>query len=251
MTPKDALEISRMVAEEVRRSISKISPNEVSIEVGIGKDGTPTKKIDKIAEDAAIEILRQYDFTIVSEEAGVIGNGETFVALDPIDGTFNSVRDIPFYSIALCFSKSQKLKDTFLGYVVNLATGIEYWSNGKAYKNGERIRVSDSKSLKCNAIVYYPDRKFGFKRIRILGSAALEICLVADGTFDCFIDYRGDGMLRVFDVAASLHIAKCAGAIVTDTDGNSLDEKMFKMEERFKLLVSNKSLHSKLLELMR
>lgn len=255
MNSKEALEISRAVGEEVKKNIAKIvGKKESSIEVGMGKDGTPTKKIDKIAEDAALNILKQYDVTVVSEEAGVVGDGDVYVALDPIDGTFNATRGIPIYSVSLCFSKSKLLGDTFFGYVVNLATGVEYWADENAYKNGERISVSKRDSTRCNAIMYYPQKTYGFKRIRIFGSAALEICYVADSSFDCFIDIRdnnGRGLLRVYDVAAAIHIAKKAGAVVTDVNGESVDNKRIDMDERFKLVIANGNLHPKLLELIR
>ncbi|MFW6127867.1 MAG: inositol monophosphatase family protein [Halobacteriota archaeon] len=252
MTPKEAVEISRRVAEEVKNSLSRVSNREFSSEVGIGKDGTPTKKIDKVAEDAAIDILKEHDVTVVSEEAGVVGEGDVYIALDPIDGTFNAGRGIPLYSVSLCFSASPRIADTFMGYVFNLVTGVEYRADTRAYKNDKRIAVSNKSSIEeCNAIFYYPDRRYDFRKIRIMGSAALEVCMVADGTFDCFIDSRGDkGFLRVYDIGAGLHIASCAGAIVTDTEGNSLDEKRIKMDERFKLVVSNKQLHPQLLELV-
>jgi myo-inositol-1(or 4)-monophosphatase len=254
MTPKEALEVSRAIGDEIRKSIARMAgKGESSIEVGVGKDGTPTKKIDRIAESEALKILEQYDVTVVSEEAGVIGEGETIVALDPIDGTFNATRGIPIYSVSLCFSKSRLLCDTFFGYVMNLATGMEYWADETAYRDGKRIKVSECNSLQCNAVIYYPERRFEVKRIRIFGSAALEICFVADGSFDCFIDFRdvnGRGMLRVYDVAAALHIAKAAGAVVTDTNGRSIERKRFEMDERFKLVVANKALHQKLLEMI-
>ena len=88
MNAREALEISRKVKENVKKSIKKIEDKGVN--VGIGKDGTPTKKIDKVAEDAALEILLEYDVKIVSEEIGVVGDGDITVALDPIDGTFNA-----------------------------------------------------------------------------------------------------------------------------------------------------------------
>ncbi len=253
MTPKEALEISRKVTEEVKNSISRIPAVELSSEVGMGKDGTPTKKIDKVAEDAAIDVLKEHDVTVVSEEAGVVGEGDVYVALDPIDGTFNAGRNIPLYAVSLCFSTSTRIADTFMGYVCNLVTGTEYWADTKAaYKDDERIFVSQTESIEdCNAIFYYPDRKYGFKKIRIMGSAALEVCMISDGTFDCFIDSRGDkGFLRVYDIGAGIYIARLAGAVVTDPEGIGLDEKRIKMDERFKLVVSNKHLHPQLLELV-
>jgi len=253
MNSKEALGISRAVAEEIKKSISKISSEELYSEVGMGKDGTPTKKVDKVAENAALSVLKDYDVTVVSEEAGVVGDGETVVALDPIDGTFNSGNNIPFYSVALSFSNGYKISDTFFGYVKNFGNGVEYWANNAAFRDNKRISVSDTKDIRCNAIVYYPERKFEFKRIRIMGSAALEICLVADGTFDCFIDYRGGkrGYLRVYDIAASIHIAKCAGAIVTDPEGNTLENKKIDMNERFRVVVSNEFLHPQILEALK
>lgn len=252
MNSEEALSISRTIANRIKSAIGSVSVSELGIEVGIGKDGTPTKRVDKIAENAAIEVLKEYDVTVVSEEAGIIGNGDIHVALDPIDGTFNAGKGIPFFSVSLCFSRSEKLRDTFFGYVKNLAFDVEYWADGtKAYKNDKPIWVSEQPDVFCDAIVYYPEKKYGFKRIRIMGSAALENCLVADGTFDCFIDIRGgqNGLLRVYDVAAGLYIAKCAGAVITDSTGKPLNDKVINMDERFKLIVSNEKLHPKLLEL--
>ncbi|AEA47216.1 inositol monophosphatase family protein [Archaeoglobus veneficus] len=255
MRSSEALEISRHVAEEVRKAVLPIAGSkEAGIEVGMGKDGTPTKRIDRIAEDAALAVLKDYDVRVITEESGVVGDGEVIVALDPVDGTFNAAKGVPIYSVALCFSRGEKIEDTFFGYVINLATGVEYWADEKAYKDGEPITVSDSDSLRCNAIMYYPRREYGFKRIRIFGSAALEICFVADGSFDCFIDIRkgaGKGLLRVYDVAASLFIAKKAGAIVTDDRGNDIGNKRFTMDERFRLVVANEKLHPKLLEVLK
>lgn len=213
--------------------------------------------MDSIAEKIAIEKLR--NFRVVSEESGVVGEGNIFVALDPIDGTFNAVRRIPFYSVSLCFSRSDRLKDVFFAYVSNLETKTEYyaggnWNKGTAFKNGSRISVSSAEDVTCNAIFYYPDRRYNFKRIRIFGSASLELCLVADGSFDCFVDIRkgekGNGMLRVYDVSAGLFIAKCAGAEVSDIQGNVLDNKKISMDERFTLIVANAKLHNKLIKLL-
>ncbi|AIY90457.1 inositol monophosphatase family protein [Geoglobus acetivorans] len=255
MTPKEALEISRSVAEEIEREVKKLSgTSEAGVTVGIGKDGTPSKKIDVMAEEIAIEHLLQHDVRVVSEEAGVVGEGDIYVALDPIDGTFNAVNGIPFYSVTLCFSSSRELGDTFFSYVKNFATGDEYHSDGISYKNGKKIKASETERLDCNAIVYYPERRYPFRRMRIFGSASLEICMVAEGSFDCFIDLRksenGKGYLRVYDIAASLFIAKNAGAEITDLDGINIWKKEISMEERFRVVVSGKTLHKKLLELV-
>ncbi len=246
MDSKEALSISREVAKRVKKAVNSIEISKRNLNVGMGKDGTPTKLVDRVAEEAAFEVLKRERVTIVSEEAGVVGEGDVVVALDPLDGTFNATRGIPIYSVSLCFSDSFKLKDTFFGYVYNLATSTEYYADVSAYKNGSNIRVSDNDSLYCNAIVYYPKGLHPFKRIRVFGSAALEVCFVADGSFDCFIDVRGH--LRVYDISAGVYIAERAGAVVSDDRGMSIKDKKIDMEERFKIVVANKNLHKKLID---
>ncbi len=254
-----ALKISREVAEAVREAVKPVAGSKTANEnVGMGKDGTPTKRVDRVAEDAALEILSGYDVKVVTEESGVVGEGDIVVALDPVDGTFNAARGIPIYAISMCFSKERegvaKYKDAFFGYVCNLATGDEYYADDKAYKNGKSIEVSKTGKIEeTNAIVYYPERNYGFKRVRIFGAAALEICFVADGSVDCFIDIRkgrGNGMLRVYDVTAGLYIAEKAGAVATTPEGEELGNKEFTMEERFKLVVANPDLHERLLRVL-
>ncbi len=260
MTPSEALRISREVSKAVREVVSDIAgKKEAGENVGMGKDGTPTKRVDRLAEDTALEILKGYDVVVVTEESGVVGKGDVAVALDPVDGTFNAARGIPIYAISMCFAglngrDKAKYSDSFFGYVYNLATGDEYYADDEAYKNGEKIRVSETERIEeTNAILYYPDRDYGFKRVRIFGAASLEICFVAEGSMDCFIDIRtgkGKGMLRVYDVAAGLYIAEKAGARISTPSGENLDSKEFTMEERFMLVVANKKLHGKLLNLL-
>ncbi|WP_202318778.1 inositol monophosphatase family protein [Archaeoglobus neptunius] len=247
-----ALKISRDIAGRVRDALRSLPLNERRKTVGMGKDGTPTKAADRVAEEIAIEILKEEDVTVVTEESGVIGSGSIFVALDPLDGTFNATRGVPIYSISLCFSRSDRLKDAFFGYVFNLATGDEYYADfSGAYRNGEKIAVSDENSLYCNAIIYYPDKRYPFRRMRIFGSAATELCFFAEGSFDCFIDIRQNGMLRIYDAAAGIFIAERAGAKVTDDTGKDLGDKKFDMQERLKIVAANEKLHPKLLELIR
>lgn len=252
MDCSDALKISRKIATEVRAALSAMPLSERIKDVGMGEDGTPTKAADKVAEEIALKILKREKVTIVTEESGIIGEGDVFVALDPLDGTFNATRGVPIYSISLCFSDSDRLGDSFFGYVFNLATADEYFANEEgAFKNGKRISVSKTDSTFCNAIIYYPEKSYPFKRIRIFGSAATELCFVAEGAFDCFLDIRKGGLLRIYDAAAGIFITQRAGGKVTDHLGEELDRKRFDMVERLNVVAANEKLHAKLLELIR
>ncbi|WP_290597641.1 MULTISPECIES: inositol monophosphatase family protein [unclassified Archaeoglobus] len=252
MDEKEALRLSRAVAENVRKALTSMPLSKRRETVGMGQDGTPTKAADKVAEDIAVAILKREAVTIVTEESGVIGEGDVFIALDPLDGTFNATRGIPIYSVSLCFSDSNRLRDAFFGYVYNLATGDEYYADSTgAYRNGEKVRVSREKSLYCNAIIYYPNKDYPFRRMRIFGSAATELCFFADGSFDCFIDIRENGMLRIYDAAAGIFVAEKAGGKITDDSGMDLGNKKFDMQERLKIVAANEELHKKLLELIK
>lgn len=248
MDERDALKLSREVAKNVLKAVSEIPVSKRGEFYEVGKSGI-TKLVDKVAENAALEVLKKEKLRILSEECGYVGEGDVFVALDPIDGTFNAVRGIPFYSVSLCFSNSEKFGDAFFGYVFNLCTCDEYYAGLKALKNGKEIKVGEKDNLEeLNALVYYPDRPLPFKRIRALGSAALETCFVAEGIFDCFIDLRG--MLRIFDVAGGIYILEKAGGIAVDERGESLKEKRFEISERLNVVATNKKLVKKLLELV-
>ncbi|MEG9194546.1 MAG: inositol monophosphatase family protein [Candidatus Methanoglobus sp.] len=248
MDERDALNISREVAKSVLKAVNSIPIGKRGEFYGIGKSGV-TKLVDKVAENAALDILKRERLRILSEECGYVGEGDVFVALDPLDGTFNAVRGIPIYSLSLCFSDSENLADAFFGYVFNLCSGDEYYASERAFKNEAVITVGGKENLEeLNAIVYYPNRPLPFKRIRALGSAALETCFVAEGLFDCFIDIRG--MLRIFDVAGGIYILEKAGGIAVDEKGNSLGSKRFELSERLNVVATNKKLYRKLLELI-
>uniref|UniRef100_A0A7J2TIE0 fructose-bisphosphatase n=1 Tax=Archaeoglobus fulgidus TaxID=2234 RepID=A0A7J2TIE0_ARCFL len=248
MDGRDALEISRLVAKNVQKAVNSIPVEKRGEFYAIGKSGV-TKLIDKVAEDAALEILLKEKLRVLSEECGFAGEGDVFVAMDPLDGTFNAILGIPFYSVSLCFSYSEKFGDAFFGYVFNLASGDEYYADEEAFKNGKKISSSFKEDFsRMNAIVYYPKKALPFKRIRIYGSAALETCLVADGSFDCFIDLRG--MLRIFDVAAGIYIAERAGALALDETGQKLENRKFELSERLNVVLAYPKVCKKLLELI-
>ena len=228
--------------------------------VKMGADGTPTKSIDKAAEDAILDRLRtsEMGFKVLSEEIGEVMIGEKpdyFLHLDPLDGTFNAIRGIPFYSVSFFFSKD----DTRFGYVSDLARGHSYYAeNGRgAYADlGSRLFVSKNRDLKDFSICAYTLRPntgrivaIGDKvrRIRTLGSTSLEMALVASGKLDAFVDLRG--MLRVVDVAAGKLILEEAGGLITDADGNELhlDGNMWQRKD---LIGSNGLSHKDLLQLI-
>lgn len=245
-----AQQIVKKIDRKVRRSI-KNEFGVLSKSVCIGADGTPTKYIDKIAEDVAIKTIKQSSVSVnlLSEEAGYIDNQSEYVfVLDPVDGTRNAYRGIPFFSISLAIGK-KSLHDITYGIVKNVATGDEYVAerNHGAYLNKNRVIVPDvpareiliSASIGKNKGSYLPyviDEHI----IRCYGSVSLELCLVATGGLDACVVHAN--YLRVTDIAAATLLVRESGGFVTDSYGKTLDMKLT-LDERVGLIAAgNKDL---------
>ena len=221
-------------AEEVYRTLRSSSGTDFSKQVGMGADGTPTSRIDEIAERVVIEKVERENvpLNILSEESEFIDNGaDMTLVLDPVDGTFNALLGTPFYSISLAVGESC-LSDVRYGLVRNLTDGDAYYAEkGKgAFLNAERIRTADFDAEKSLFIVYigklaHP-RSFEIaakaRRARSFGAASLEMCYIASGQADLYyVDC--DAMLRIIDIAAGALIVREAGGEVLDLEGRRLE----------------------------
>lgn len=235
--------LANKTVEVVCRKIKKSNSTDFhkfGTNTGIGADGTVTKYVDKIAEDAAIRYIERSKIkvNILSEEAGFIDRGGkyTFV-LDPIDGTRNAYRGIPFYSVSIAVGKS-KISDVEYGIVKNIPTGDTFTAEKGhgAFYNKKRIVVPD---VPCKELLSSLALGKNFDRVTIslakkdkvrsLGSASLEMCMVAIGALDFYV--IGKEYIRVVDIAASTLILREAGGIVTNIFGMDLDMP-FTLDER-------------------
>jgi len=243
------------------RIISAIEPLRESGEgarvVMQGADGTPTKLIDKVAEDIAIEHITENGMCsrIISEEAGIVdieGKPGT-IYLDPVDGTHNAVSGNPFFSLSVAFSDGQKVTE---GYVKDLTHGETFYaSSGKgAYINGKKVSVSNTDALDKSTFSIYgkkfhPETIVGIgqniRRMRLFGASSLEICYVGCGRLDGFIDIRQT--LRTTDAVAGVLFCIEGGGMVTDINGNPVDFPDNVQEGRC-LIATNGYIHDKVLE---
>ena len=261
----ELLELCRGIYNEIKKSISSLEgTTEADDFMFVGADGTDTKRIDLAAEDKMIECFKKSgkSVRIISEEYGetIIGDPDKleFAAIvDPLDGTTNAIHDIPFYSLSIAFS-TPDLTDIFFGYVCNLANGDEFYAEtGKgAFMNGQKIESSKASSIRELTISAYGYRQntdrttklcSRVQKLRVLGSVALELCYVAAGKIDAFIDVRRT--LRLVDIGAGQLIVKEAGGIVTDGTGNPL----FLPDNHIKpvnLVASNGVIHQEILNLI-
>lgn len=227
--------IAHKIVESVVKKVKKSYATDfhrLGKSVGIGADGTPTKYIDKIAEDVAMHVIKKFKvpLNLLSEEVGFIDNNShyTFV-LDPVDGTRNAYRGIPFYAVSLAIGSSV-LSDVSYGIVKNIATGDCFIAEkGKgAFLNNKQVAVPDvpdNELLLSLALGKYSNaftsKLSQMYTIRSLGSASLEMCMVATGALDAYV--VGHECMRVTDIAASTLILREAGGNVINFLGDPLD----------------------------
>ena len=231
--------------------------------VGRGAGGDKTLLVDMETENAALSVFGgMKELRVITEEKGEFGpkDARWTLILDPVDGSSNFERGIPFYCTSFAVLDGPRLKNAKYALVRNLANGEVYYSEAGrgSTKDGRRIKTSANRELSeaaitvdsCRATVPNITRTApliaSVKRQAHFGANALEICFLAEGKMDSFVDVRG--RMRVTDFAGGYLIAREAGAVVTSIDGGELDPKMT-LSERFGLVASaNEVLHGKVLE---
>ena len=217
----DWLAVCRAAVGDVRAVLEEL-PTRVEREpvVRQGEGGDETTAIDQAAEDAILARFRDLDVTIVSEEIGRFGNGPTLVVVDPIDGSLNAKRGIPFFSVSIAFAEGERMDDVFLGYVYDFGTGEEWVGRrGRgATLNGEplggvrpkdRVEILSFEATLTSLIAEQAPAVAGLAhRLRIMGSLALSLCQLAAGRVDAVCSLKA---ARSVDIAAAQLLCREVG----------------------------------------
>jgi len=262
------LQCKNNVQTNIKPCISTIKEPQPNL--GTGAGGDVMKPADLAAETAIVETLKKHDisFTLISEESGVKKFGvkpqDCYVTVDPIDGTTNFMHRLPFYACSIAVSSKPMLADVHAGLVADLFHDVAYTAcEGKgAYRDGTKIHTSKTVSLD-EAVVgldlnTYKIKEFvpkitslieKTKHIRHFGANALELCYVANGLTDAFVDLRGK--LRTTDVAASFLIIKEAGGIITTLQNQTLNVELDPKQTLSFVASGNVKIHEKILSLVK
>jgi len=239
-------------------------------DLGTGAGGDATEQADLAAEEAIVETLKHHDvsFTLISEESGIKKFGaapqECFVTVDPIDGTTNLMHGLPFYACSIAVSGKPMLADVYAGMVADLFHDVTYTAlegNG-VYRDDEKIQTSKTPNLD-EAVVGIDLNTYKVKEvapkltaliektkhIRHFGANALELCYVANGLTDAFVDLRGK--LRTTDVAAGFFILKEAGGIVTTPENQALNVELDPQQTLSFIASGNKKIHKQIINLVK
>ena len=180
--------------------------------------------LDIVADEAVLPILKETGAAIVSEESGRHGSddAELTIVVDPVDGSTNCSRSIPYWSISLCALDTD---GPLCALVANQATGERFtavrgkgaWCDGREVRPSGVTRAEDS----VIAVAGYPPYRLPWKQYRALGSSALSLCDVADGRVDGFVDALGSKHAP-WDYLGGLLVCSEAGACVEDAHGRPL-----------------------------
>ena len=266
------LELCPQIAEKVENAlnIARKDPDVTSI-TKIGADGTPTHKIDEYTENAALEVLKSTgkSLIVISEEIGTIKIGEkeaeAILIMDPLDGITNAMKNLPCYGISIAIASTDNnksledmtLDDIEVAFVKNIPTGDTYLAVKDRYarKNSEPIHVSKVEKAEQATLSTYLYRSrcdmnniySHVRRMRIMGAIAIEMCFLAEGIYDVFLDTQA---VRVLDIAASQLIIKEAGGYITDINSNVLSSQIDLLEKTTIVAATNQKLQNDIIRLL-
>lgn len=174
--------------------------------------------------DAAVRgVLEGEGVGVLSEESGLTApDAPVVVVVDPVDGSTNASRGIPWYACSLCAVDSQ---GPWSALVVNLATDTRWAAQrgGGATRDGVPITVASTDAMSDALVVLNgrPPTEGRWRQYRALGATALDLCAVADGSVDATIDCTRDA-LGPWDYLGGMLVLTEAGGVIADARGRDL-----------------------------
>ncbi len=216
--------------------------------VGEGLGGDETTAVDKAAEDAILARFRGLDVTIVSEEVGRLGSGSTVVVVDPIDGSLNAKRGIPFFAVSVAVADGETMDDVHFAYVYDFGSGEEWTARrgGGAWLDGallgavlpkDTIEILGFEATRSSLIARdAPKVERLAYRLRIMGSLALSLCHLAAGRLDAVCSLKG---ARSVDIAAAQLLVREVGlAIDLFDDGTPFGAAPLDLDPRSRVVAA-------------
>jgi myo-inositol-1(or 4)-monophosphatase len=234
------LPFCRAVADDVRAELTRLpGRDEREVVVGRGEGGDDTTAIDRAAERAVVARLDEVhaagaNFRLVSEELGErrFGDGAPWVVVvDPIDGSLNAKRRLPFFCLSIAVADGPTVADVRLAFVHDFGTGEEWVAEaGRGAKRDgrplgavrpkDRLGVVGFEATTAGLVAEAAARLDGqVGRIRILGALALSLCQLADGRLDGVVSLKPT---RSVDIAAAALLVREAGATALLVDDPTL-----------------------------
>jgi myo-inositol-1(or 4)-monophosphatase len=245
----DWLALCRDAVEDVRHVLAEL-PRRVDREpvVGSGMGGDETTAVDAAAERAVLAHFDGLDdVTIVSEEAGVLGEGRVHVVVDPIDGSLNAKRGIGFFSLSVAVASGPTMGDVDFGFVHDFGTEEEWTATrGEGARlNGhvldgelpkERIEILSFEATRTASVAEKAAAVVDLAyRLRIMGSLALSLCHLAAGRVDAVCSLKP---ARSVDIAAAQLLVLERGLAIELFDDPPFEAALLDVEGRSRVVAA-------------
>ena len=170
-----------------------------------------------------VDMLLGAGLGVLSEEAGAVELDRPLVAvLDPVDGSTNAAHGLPWYATSICVVDDD---GPLYALVVDHASGVR-WEARRGHgatRNGEPLGAPPRRELSGAVIGVngLPPASPGWAQFRALGASALDLCAVAGGLLDGYVDFD-ENAHGVWDYLGGLLVCREAGIEVVDAGGRDL-----------------------------
>jgi myo-inositol-1(or 4)-monophosphatase len=221
----DWLELCRAAVADVDAVLERL-PTRAEREpvLGAGLGGDDTTAIDQAAEEAILARLQEAAGAVVSEEIGRVGGAELpLVVVDPIDGSLNAKRGIPFFSLSIAVAEGETMDDVVFGFVHDFGSREEWtvrrgegaWLDGKALgavQPKDEIEILSFEATLTSLVARDASKVADLAyRLRIMGSLALSLCHLSAGRVDAVCSLKP---ARSVDIAAAQLLCRELGLAV-------------------------------------
>jgi myo-inositol-1(or 4)-monophosphatase len=246
----DWLSVCREAVDDVHGVLRELpTRDEREVVVGQGEGGDETTAVDAEAEKVILERLQAIEgATIVSEEVGELrGDGELRIVVDPIDGSLNAKRGIPFFSLSIAIAEGETMDDVVFAFVHDFGTG-EQWTAERgagARLNGgdlgptkprEEIEILSFEATLTSSVAEKAAAMVGLAyRLRIMGSLALSLCHLAAGRVDAVCSLKG---ARAVDIAAAQLLVRERGLAIDLPEAPPFGEAPLDTEGRSRVVAA-------------
>ena len=246
----DWLEVCRAAVGDVHAVLHEL-PTRAEREpvVGAGEGGDETIAIDAAAERVILQRLRAIDgATLVSEEVGELrGDGGLRVVVDPIDGSLNAKRGIPFFAISVAVAEGETMDDVVFGFVHDFGSGEEWTARrGEGARlNGadlgptmprEEIEILSFEATLTSFVAEKAAAVVGLAyRLRIMGSLALSLCHLAAGRVDAVCSLKP---ARAVDIAAAQLLVRERGLAIDLPEAPPFGAAPLDVEGRYRVVAA-------------
>jgi myo-inositol-1(or 4)-monophosphatase len=208
-----------------------------------GKGGDITAALDEAAESVILKHFDRPGVRIVSEEIGIRGEGELTVCVDPIDGSQNAERAIPYFALCVAVAEGTTMDDVVFGFVHDFGSGEEWTAvrGGGAFLDGEPLTGRPKDHIEMlsieatrAALVHSELAKLAplTDRVRVMGAQAITFCHLAAGRTDAVAVLKPS---RSVDFAASQLLVRERGFSILAVDGPELGVIPLDLEARSRI----------------